>query len=216
MVSGMDSETLLLMMGNLQLRHRNNATPDAVSTPGVLRARFASAVSDQETPDWQHIAIFDFARDRGDAAAQLLKQNWSVGPVFDDRSLQVETASAITPRLQAAGLSSADTTNPLLFIVLTNPADGREGDYNEWYNRQHLPDVLAIPGFVAAQRFWLGVSSQRARLPWRYLAIYEVDPDLREIAFAEMDVRKGTERMPISDALASDRFRALYAITATS
>ena len=42
------------------------------------------------------------------------------------------------------------------FVVLSNsttPAE--EAEYNEWYNKIHIPDVLNVPGFVAAQRFKL-------------------------------------------------------------
>ena len=39
------------------------------------------------------------------------------------------------------------------FVVLTNPTSGKEAEYNKWYNDQHIPDVLNVPGFVAAQRF---------------------------------------------------------------
>ena len=38
-------------------------------------------------------------------------------------------------------------------IVLTNPVDGREDEYNDWYTNVHLDDVLKIPGVVGAQRF---------------------------------------------------------------
>lgn len=41
------------------------------------------------------------------------------------------------------------------FIVLSNPVAGREDDYNDWYDNEHLDDVLKVEGFVAAQRFRL-------------------------------------------------------------
>lgn len=40
-----------------------------------------------------------------------------------------------------------------IFDVHSNPVPGREDEYNDWYTNQHLSDVLASPGFVAAQRF---------------------------------------------------------------
>ena len=39
------------------------------------------------------------------------------------------------------------------FVILSNPVAGREDEFNEWYTKQHLDDVLKVPGFVAAQRF---------------------------------------------------------------
>ncbi|MDA3630739.1 hypothetical protein OU415_35305 [Saccharopolyspora sp. WRP15-2] len=64
------------------------------------------------------------------------------------------------------------------FVVFTKPIEGREAEYNEWYDDQHVPDVLNVPGFVAAQRFRLA-SDQRmpGPLEWEYLAIYEIETD---------------------------------------
>ena len=41
------------------------------------------------------------------------------------------------------------------FMVLTNPVEGQEDIYNDWYNNRHLADVLKVPVFVSAQRFKL-------------------------------------------------------------
>src|SRR5215469_214807 len=41
------------------------------------------------------------------------------------------------------------------FLVLTNPVQGKEKEYNDWYTNQHIPDVVSVPGIVAAQRYKL-------------------------------------------------------------
>ena len=41
------------------------------------------------------------------------------------------------------------------FLVSTNPVEGKDKEYNEWYTNQHIPDVVSVPGIVAAQRFRL-------------------------------------------------------------
>jgi hypothetical protein len=39
-------------------------------------------------------------------------------------------------------------------LVFSNPADGRDADYNAWYDDHHVPEVLDhVPGYVAAQRY---------------------------------------------------------------
>lgn len=64
-------------------------------------------------------------------------------------------------------------TNPAL-MVFTSPSDGQDSEYNEWYTNTHVPEVLEIPGIVAAQRW--KVADQPGELPaHRYLAIYELD-----------------------------------------
>ncbi|NDG66732.1 MAG: hypothetical protein EBY23_07430, partial [Actinobacteria bacterium] len=43
------------------------------------------------------------------------------------------------------------------------PADTDE--YHRWYSQQHLPDVLACPGFIRAQRFRISHVSL-STTPW--------------------------------------------------
>ena len=66
-----------------------------------------------------------------------------------------------------------------VLIVLTNPTDGHEAEYNDWYDNQHLAEVLALPGFVSATRFKLSDSQlpadQAPASKHRYAAIYELD-----------------------------------------
>lgn len=40
-----------------------------------------------------------------------------------------------------------------ILMVFTNPRQGCEEDFNSWYDTVHLPDVLQVAGFEAAQRF---------------------------------------------------------------
>jgi len=68
-----------------------------------------------------------------------------------------------------------------VLVVLSNAAAGCDEDFNDWYDHQHLPDVLSVEGFVAAQRFRLSDEQLRPDepLPHRYLAVYEIEaPDL--------------------------------------
>ena len=88
------------------------------------------------------------------------------------------------------------------FVVLTNASGGRDKEFNEWYNNQHIPDVLKIPGFVAAQRFSIaGAQMDGTTSPWRYLALYELDTDDLAGALKELAARVGTPAMVMSDSL---------------
>ena len=95
-------------------------------------------------------------------------------------------------------------------VVLTRPIEGREDEFNEWYNDQHLDDVLAIPGFTAAQRFRMVGDPVNTANAWKYHAIYEVDHDDPQSVLDEMAARVGTDRMPMSEALAEDLYCVLY------
>jgi len=62
-----------------------------------------------------------------------------------------------------------------LFMVKSDAVDGREDEYNTWYNEVHLPEVLQIEGFQAAQRFALNEHQVQKSQTHGYLAIYEID-----------------------------------------
>jgi hypothetical protein len=90
-----------------------------------------------------------------------------------------------------------------VLIVLSNAADARDDEFNDWYDNQHLRDVLSVEGFVAAQRFRLSDAQLRPEepRPHRYLAVYEIEaPDLamplRALLSGVMD---GT--IPLSETL---------------
>ncbi|TQN62445.1 hypothetical protein FLX27_05915 [Agrobacterium tumefaciens] len=96
-------------------------------------------------------------------------------------------------------------------IVLTNPVEGREEEFNEWYSGRHLDDVLDLPGVVAAQRYRLAALQRAtASSPYRYLAIYEVDTDDLAATVAALRDRAGTDAMPISDSMAQDRYAYFF------
>ena len=80
-------------------------------------------------------------------------------------------------------------------IVYTSPADGREDDYNAWYDDIHLPEFSALPGVTAGRRSKVAGDGRP-----QYAAIYELSahPDAVMAAMNE-GVKNGTVRM--SDAV---------------
>ena len=32
-----------------------------------------------------------------------------------------------------------------LFVVMTNSGEGKDAEFNRWYDNQHIPDVLRVP-----------------------------------------------------------------------
>lgn len=70
--------------------------------------------------------------------------------------------------------------NLSLYIVQTNAVEGREVEFNEWYDSTHVPDVLAIEGFESAQRFKRSepLDGPDAATPdYEYAVLYEVKGD---------------------------------------
>ncbi|MDT3441418.1 MULTISPECIES: DUF4286 family protein [unclassified Pseudofrankia] len=89
-----------------------------------------------------------------------------------------------------------------IMLVQASPASPEvEDEFNRWYDEDHLPDLLTIPGFVAARRFRLreGGHVRAAEGTPRYLAIYEIEADDLDAALRAMRTRP--DRGKVSDAL---------------
>jgi hypothetical protein len=90
-----------------------------------------------------------------------------------------------------------------VLVVLSNPVEGKEDTFNDWYTNEHLGDVLKVPGLVNAQRFKLSEPQfGDPPYPWRYLALYEIDADDLDHTLAVFKERRSTSAIVISDALA--------------
>jgi hypothetical protein len=93
-----------------------------------------------------------------------------------------------------------------VLIVQTRCTGGSEAEFNDWYDNEHLNDLLEVPGIVAAQRFELSDVQLKTGERFPYLAIYEIEGDPREWKEA-MTQMKGS--WSISRCLA-DSATALY------
>ena len=96
-------------------------------------------------------------------------------------------------------------------IALTNPIDGRDDEFNDWYSNVHLDDVLKLPGVKAAQRFRLSETQHRpGPFEWRYMAVYEIEIDDLTVTLSALKSASGTEAMPLSPALSPERMVWIY------
>ena len=57
---------------------------------------------------------------------------------------------------------------PWLYLVHTDIPDHIVGEYNEWYDKEHLPRLVTVPGVVRARRYTAVSGSPR------YLTAYEL------------------------------------------
>lgn len=68
-------------------------------------------------------------------------------------------------------------------LVFSNPVAGEEGEFNRWYNEDHVRDCLATPGFVRVSRLKLAAVQQsnadfvQTPAKWRYCAVWDVETD---------------------------------------
>jgi hypothetical protein len=102
--------------------------------------------------------------------------------------------------LASAAICSA-ATETYYFFVFSNPVAGHEDEYNKWYNEQHAPDVVAVPGFVTAQRFVKNdlplYRMVDLQVP-KYLIVYKIVTDDVEAVFTEVSRRLKTGETVIS------------------
>lgn len=55
----------------------------------------------------------------------------------------------------------------ILLIVQTDVEPEMEGEFNRWYDEEHIPGLLRVPGVIAARR---GINAGNGQ---KYIAIYE-------------------------------------------
>lgn len=55
----------------------------------------------------------------------------------------------------------------LLMMIDVKPED--EAEFNRWYNEEHIPELMALPGFLSARRFEVEGEGHK------FLAIYELE-----------------------------------------
>jgi hypothetical protein len=148
------------------------------------------AVDGRAPAGWSHSALFADAPPEP-ATREVIRLIADFAP----RDLLVAGLAAITPRL------GAGRDGPVVrAFVFSNPVEGREEEYNAWYSGTHLHDVLKAPGYLSAQRYKVIALPSAAAPAWRYAAVYEIAPELYEVAVAEVAARSGSWLMPISPA----------------
>ncbi len=76
---------------------------------------------------------------------------------------------------------STQTTQPIGTTILVVMMEVEEADdevFNKWYDEEHLPERMSIPGYVSARRFMLEPGDPRNNGGvLRYLCIWEMEDE---------------------------------------
>jgi hypothetical protein len=96
-----------------------------------------------------------------------------------------------TYRLLFTAGQAAAKDAPYVYIVKTDIPASIEPDFNEWYNKEHVPALASVPGCLRARRF-LAVDGQP-----KYMAVYELEnPEvIKGTAWAEARDTAWTEKI---------------------
>jgi hypothetical protein len=89
------------------------------------------------------------------------------------------------------------------FVVFTNAVEGKDAEFNSWYDEVHLGEVVALPGFVAAKRFRIHPAGETP-LPHRYLAIYDMSTDDPQATLATLTDAAASGALHMSDTMKGD------------
>jgi hypothetical protein len=80
-------------------------------------------------------------------------------------------------------------------IVYTSPVEGKEDEYNKWYDEVHVKEFAALPGVISGKRFKVAGDK-----PSPYAAIYELSGTPEEV-FAAMNASIKDGSMHMSDSI---------------
>lgn len=104
----------------------------------------------------------------------------------------------------SSSLLCAGTSQTYFALVFSSPKPGMEAEFNRWYNDEHAPDVVSIPGFVSAQRFIRSPLQLRPKADDSpaYLVLYKIVTDDLDAVYAEVNRRAANGRTRMSQSIA--------------
>jgi hypothetical protein len=103
--------------------------------------------------------------------------------------------------------SDKSMSHEYTLIVYTSPAEGREDEYNAWYDDVHLPEFSALPGVISGRRYQVTSATPDGKPT--YAAIYELSSHPREVLGAmNAGIKDGS--MHMSDAADSASVTMTY------
>lgn len=72
-----------------------------------------------------------------------------------------------------------------LMVIPSSALPGRDQEYNDWYDNEHLGDVLKVPGIISGRRY-NALPISPAPAPAKHLSIFELEADDPAAVLGEM------------------------------
>jgi hypothetical protein len=93
-----------------------------------------------------------------------------------------------------------------IMVVTSAARDGRDDEYNDWYDSTHIHEICALPGVISGKRYD-AVQPSPNEHPAPYLAIYEleVEGDNPGPVLGAMMEKAQAGEMTMSDALDAEK-----------
>ena len=146
--------------------------PQVASLPGIVNARRYRARG-----QLKYLAWYDAADENVEGGSGFQRITSRPTPWAQRmRRLHGGDGERMNFRLMCDVGRVLDQDTPWLYIVHTDIPDHIVDEYNAWYDREHLPRLVTVPGVVRARRY----AAVTANGP-KYLTAYELtDPDAFE------------------------------------
>ncbi len=156
--------------------------PQLLGVPGFLSGRRYQAVEGEP----KYLALYDLTDAevlKSDAFRQVreMPTEWTkkMLPLFRN------TAIGAYRQIFSHGTRPAQDVDFVLTVRLNTPAE-KEQEFNEWYNVDHLPALVSVPGVSCARRYAAVEGDPK------YLAVYEMN-DARIPKSPEWDKARNSE-----------------------
>lgn len=163
------------------------AAPDDVvrDVPGCVAARRYRCSEHQRSTaiecPWPSLTMYDLETDDlagAYAAIEALPSPDGIASGSGHRSV-AWTYTEFWPMLKESPGAAARKTDlghgEHEFVILTNPAEGREADFLRWYDA-HIPEILDHYHGLTTGQLFKAATAQAAgtELEWQYLALYDL------------------------------------------
>ena len=183
--------------------------PQLTAMPGFVRTR--RYVCDKA--DIRYLAWYETADETVEAGPHFQSVVTNPTPWSQRvRSIYGTNRERMNFRLMCDVGAAPSPDAPWMYIVHTDIPETIVDEYNAWYDKEHLPRCVGIPGVLRARRYAAAACTSSTLSP-KYLTAYELaGPDVWESPAAQV-ARKTpwTEKMR---SLFSNTRRALYQLVA--
>ena len=141
--------------------------PERLRVPGFLNGE--RWISD-ENPK-QTICTYDLANHAVMSSPAYMAVGWGNASVWTKRVTNIAHRML---RFEGEQLLPGDATAPAnaggLLMASMNVDPAAEAEFNEWYNKEHLPQLAAVPGVICARRY----VARGPEIENKYLALYHM------------------------------------------